>query len=331
MREAKATHCFCGCGARVTALRLVVTNTNGWELADELGQWTKLELMWSHLSLQLSDELEENLWDGQRHWRTLRDAVHTERRADTGDETHAVAWRKHAKMARRKLGKRIRRDGMPDPFELPELTAEELTAWIMRREEPQWASELGGSADAAPSDPASDEETDCRLVVRALERSNDEPWELDPTPGKALITTADRLTSFREDYNLFLDAAFLGYWVRGTEREITGEINTVDAAYAADLRQRYAADPEETVTLAMTQVADALPAPFARGGGAWSRLLDFAVEILEERAVRLLAQKDDFDNNAEISRELREFAFCVGYGYGVTVEVLGVDGKRAPE
>lgn len=36
MEEAQATNCFCGCGARVKHPRLIVTNTNGWELSAEL-------------------------------------------------------------------------------------------------------------------------------------------------------------------------------------------------------------------------------------------------------------------------------------------------------
>ncbi len=60
MEEAKATSCFCGCGTRVKNPRLVVTNTNGWELSDELAQWTKVELLMRGIGQSLSGDLANN-------------------------------------------------------------------------------------------------------------------------------------------------------------------------------------------------------------------------------------------------------------------------------
>lgn len=142
MEEPRATYCFCGCGARVGHPRLVVTNTNGWDLSAELAEWTKLELLWSRLGLELSDELASNLDAGRGLWSRLRDAMHSGARADTEDEKRAVVWRKHGKKARRKLRRHLRRDGMPDPFDLPEIDSSALTSWITEGAEPQWTSEL---------------------------------------------------------------------------------------------------------------------------------------------------------------------------------------------
>ena len=158
MEEARATQCFCGCGSRVLHPRLVVTNTNGWELSDELSEWTKLEVFASRTGLDLSGgDLADNIERGQQHWIDLRDALHAGERADRDDEKTAVVWRKHAKKARRKLRKQFRREGI-DPFDMPDVTAAELTEWITLGKEPTWAAQLdqaddsGGSGEETPDD-----------------------------------------------------------------------------------------------------------------------------------------------------------------------------------
>lgn len=152
MKEAKATFCFCGCGARVVHPRLVVTNTNGWELSDELAEWAKLQIFSARAGLDLAGgDLSDNIASGQTLWLSLREAMHSGERADRNDEKTAVVWRKHAKKARRKLGKQFRRDGLPDPFELPDLVPQELAAWVTEAQEPAWTAGLGASVEADDS------------------------------------------------------------------------------------------------------------------------------------------------------------------------------------
>lgn len=149
MKEAKATFCFCGCGARVVHPRLVVTNTNGWELSDELAEWAKLQIFSARAGLDLAGgDLADNIASGQSLWLSLREAMHSGERADRDDEKTAVVWRKHAKKARRKLGKQFRRDGLPDPFGLPDLAPQELSAWVTEAREPAWTADLDASAAA---------------------------------------------------------------------------------------------------------------------------------------------------------------------------------------
>jgi hypothetical protein len=151
MKEAEATQCFCGCGSRVLNPRLVVTNTNGWELSDELAEWTKLEIFASRTGLDLSGgDLADNIDRGQHLWLELRDAMHAGELADRENEKTAVVWRKHAKKARRKLRKQFRRDGV-DPFDMPDVTAAELTEWITLGREPAWAAELDHPDDPGES------------------------------------------------------------------------------------------------------------------------------------------------------------------------------------
>ena len=119
MVEAKATSCFCGCGTRVKNPRLVVTNTNGWELADELAQWAKVEFLMQSIEQPLAYDLADNIEQGQMLWLKLSDAIHAGERADRQDEMVAAVWRKHAKKARKKLKRSLRRDGLPNPFEFP--------------------------------------------------------------------------------------------------------------------------------------------------------------------------------------------------------------------
>src|SRR5438045_2654681 len=111
MDDARATYCFCGCGARVTHPRRVVTNTNGWELSAELAEWAKLQILWSRIGRPLSPQFEKNMEDGEYLWGQLVAAVHTGDGADRQEEARAVVWRKHAKKDRRKLRRQFRRDG----------------------------------------------------------------------------------------------------------------------------------------------------------------------------------------------------------------------------
>ncbi len=53
----------------------------------------------------------------------------------------AAVWRKHAKKARKKLRRSLRRDGLPNPFEFPDLSAAELAAWINEDRPPDWADD----------------------------------------------------------------------------------------------------------------------------------------------------------------------------------------------
>ena len=63
------TSCFCGCGKRVADPRLVVTNTNGWELSEELAHWTKMQILWTRQSIELPDQFRRNIADGHRYWK----------------------------------------------------------------------------------------------------------------------------------------------------------------------------------------------------------------------------------------------------------------------
>ncbi len=327
MEEAQATYCFCGCGTRVKNPRLVVTNTNGWDLSGELAEWAKLQIFASRTGLDLAGgDLADNLASGQDLWRSLREAIHSGERADKDDEKAAAVWRKRAKKARRKLGRQFGRDGLPDPFDAPDLGAQELAAWIIDGQEPAWATETDGE---------SEEENDfaTRLVEYALSLHSEGEWEWDEIPGIAIVKTADQLSHFREEYNLVLDAIALGYWVRQAEAELADGLNTFEANYIADLRDKFEAsdEPDTIITIAMNQVREGLPEPFAQGEEVWSEVVEVAVHVLTIRGRSLLAEQPDFDEDGEISDELREFALSLGYGLAMAVDALGIDGTRTKQ
>jgi hypothetical protein len=325
MEEAQATYCFCGCGARVKNPRLVVTNANGWDLSDELAEWAKLQIFASRTGMDLAGgDLADNLASGQDLWGKLREAIHSDERADKENEKEAAVWRKRAKKARRKLSRQFRRDGLPDPFDFPNLGAKELAAWIIDGTEPAWTAELDGEG-REENGPAA------RLVEYALSLQAAGEWEWDEIPGIAIAKTADQLSHFREEYNLVLDAIALGYWIRRAEPELTDGINTFDANYIVDLREKFAAsdEPDTIITIAMNQVREGLPEPFAQGPEAWSEVVEVAVHVLTIRGESLLSEQPDFDEDGQISDELREFALSLGYGLAMTVDALGIDGTRA--
>jgi hypothetical protein len=326
MDEAKATYCFCGCGERVVNPRLVVTNTNGWELSDELSEWAKLQVFAARTGLDLSGgDLADNIDRGQHLWLELRDALHAGELADRDDETTAVVWRKHGKKARRKLQKQFRRDGIPNPFDLPDVTAAELTDWITLGREPTWAAELD-----QPEEVGGDEEETLgyRLVDFAFDRRSDRSWEWSEEMGisVAVVKTADSLSNFREEYNLVLDAISVGYWIRQAERELIGEFNSFDPDYAAQLREKAAeGEPEVIVQIGMNEVRESLPESFGQSPEVWEEVVGIAMQALAALGHQLMLDVPEFDDDARISDDLQEFALGLGYGLGVTASALEVE------
>ena len=329
MDEARATYCFCGCGSRVAHPRLVVTNTNGWELSDELAEWTKLEMFASRTGLDLSGgDLADNIDRGQHLWLELRDAIHAGELADREDEKTAVVWRKHAKKARRKLAKQFRRDGMLDPFDMPDTTAAELADWITLGREPSWTAELDLSDDPAGGE---GETLAYRLVDYAFDRRNDPAWEWTEESGiaVAVVKTADSLSNFREEYSLVLDAISVGYWIRQAEYELVGDFNSFDAGYAHQLREKVGeGEPDVIVKIGMVEVREALPAPFAPGPEVWDEVVGLATQVLAATGHQVMMDVPEYDDDADIPDELRDFALGLGYGLGVTASALEIDAVR---
>jgi hypothetical protein len=116
---------------------------------------------------------------------------------------------------------------------------------------------------------------------------------------------------------------------------LTDSVNTFDASFSDQLREKYAAEEEPDVILkiAMNEVRESLPEPFAQGPEVWAEVLEVALPVLRERGEVILAEAPEFDEEAGIPDERREFTFGLGYGLGVAVEALGIDGTqpRQPE
>jgi hypothetical protein len=349
MEEARATYCFCGCGDRVKHPRLVVTNTTGWELSAELAEWAKFKIVWSRVGNPIPERLQKNIDDGQDLWLTLADAIHSGERADKQDEATAVHWRKHAKKDRRKLGRQLRRGGMADPFDLPDLGAEDLNAWITEGQEPAWSTELVGYEPESISDLEEDDQMGLgsQLIAAALE---EEKMSWDTLgPGKAsweepaivaLCRHAVKSTDgSSEHYTLFVDAAHLGYWVRVVEREATEAVNMFDDTNVAELEGMVEKAPAEAIELGMGRAADQMPACFAPGTEAWNELKDAAMVVLDKRATRVLADAQvDCDADVDyaefanrFSPEIRDLAFRLGYGMGMTVDSINIARLRPKE
>ena len=168
------------------------------------------------------------------------------------------------------------------------------------------------------------------LVATAHDRLQTPGWEWDEITGIAVVKAADKLSKFREDYNLVLDCIALGYWVRKAERDLTDGFNTFDDAYVEQIREKFADDdqPDVIISIAMNQVRESLPQPFAPGPKIWGEVLEIAVPLLQQRGEVILTETPNFDEDFDIAEERREFTFGLGYGLGVAVEALGRDGTR---
>jgi len=135
-----------------------------------------------------------------------------------------------------------------------------------------------------------------------------------------------------EDFTLFVNSAHLGYWVRFAEFDATEAVNVFDDAYVAELERVAERDPAEAIGLGMGTAADDLPAGFAPGTETWNELADAAMLLLDKRATRVLADaklnyEADVDYAEAASRfspEVRNLAFRVGYGMGMTVQSINI-------
>ncbi len=161
-----------------------------------------------------------------------------------------------------------------------------------------------------------------------MERMGDETWEYDEVPGEVIVKTSDRLTQFREDFNLFLDAAGMGYWIGVREREISESPATFDPEYTSKLREIFESEPVDAVQIAMTQTAEDLPEPFSFGPEVWAQLMFELMVVLRDRWPPILAHVEEFDQSTELEPEQAEFAVKLGYGLSHAVRALEIPGTR---
>jgi hypothetical protein len=168
-----------------------------------------------------------------------------------------------------------------------------------------------------------------RLVATAHDHLT-ESWEWDTIPGVAVAKTGDKLSNFREEYNLVLDAIALGYWIRRAEIELTDQVNGFDDGFKSQLREKFADEDEQDtiITIGMNEVRSSMPAPFAQGEDVWTEVRGIALGLLDERGKMILSDHPEFDEDGEISDEMREFALGLGYGLAITVDALGIEGTR---
>jgi hypothetical protein len=165
------------------------------------------------------------------------------------------------------------------------------------------------------------------MVSAALEHVRDRSWVWTEGAEEAVADAAAGLSVSVEEHDMVLDAIALGYWIRHVERDFT-QVNVADPAFVADLRSRHRSRGSAEISAAMALIATDMPRAFLRGPTLWAAVQATAGSVLKRRASRRMALNDDFEDDAEISPETREFALALGYGLRVTVESLGIDGVR---
>lgn len=196
----------------------------------------------------------------------------------------------------------------------------------------RWKVAKQSYVDMAYSRPTTANIVAYRLITAALEQTSVPTWEWTEAASIAdvIIKTVSKLSHFREEEELVHDAIALGYWLRRAELESGAETKTFDPDYVVQLQEKLAEtdEPDQIITIAMNEVRENMPKPFAQGPEVWSEVVDLALRALEERGHRLLVEASEFDDEVDISREQREFAFGLGYGLAVTVDALDIEGTQ---
>jgi hypothetical protein len=88
------------------------------------------------------------LADGERAWRSLQEQVHTGITQDRELRKLTKRWLKFSKKERKKLDRSFARQGMPSPADFVLFTADDIRAWVERREWPEWVTEMKAEREA---------------------------------------------------------------------------------------------------------------------------------------------------------------------------------------
>jgi hypothetical protein len=88
--------------------------------------------------------------DGRDMWLSLREQVHGGVPQTREDRRTTKRWLKFSKKERKKLGKKLSRDGIENPFQDVDFSAPEIRTWILQGEWPAWAALPVEQEDSTP-------------------------------------------------------------------------------------------------------------------------------------------------------------------------------------
>lgn len=133
--------CFCGCDLEIVTANQLAGNLLGWDFTAEFGEWMQVLLL-LHVASHGRDYSKEQFnVDGREMWLSLREQVHDGVPQTREDRRTTKRWLKFSRKERKKLEKRLYRDGIENPFQEADFSALEIRAWILRGEWPAWTDQ----------------------------------------------------------------------------------------------------------------------------------------------------------------------------------------------
>jgi hypothetical protein len=133
--------CFCGCDLEIVTANQLAGNLLGWDFTAGFGEWMQVLLL-LHVAAHGRDYSEEQfIVDGREMWLSLREQVHGGVPQTRDDRWTTKRWLKFSKKERKKLEKRLNRDGIENPFQEAAFSPPEIRSWILRWEWPAWTDQ----------------------------------------------------------------------------------------------------------------------------------------------------------------------------------------------
>ena len=144
--------CFCGCNLEIVTANQLAGNLLGWDFTAEFGEWMQV-LFFFHVASHGRDYSEEQfIVDGREMWLSLRQQVHGGVPQTREDRRTTKRWLKFSKKERKKLEKRLNRDGIGTPFRDADFSPPEIRHWVLHRSWPDWVAAATRQDEAPGSD-----------------------------------------------------------------------------------------------------------------------------------------------------------------------------------
>ncbi len=182
----------------------------------------------------------------------------------------------------------------------------------------EWDEYAAMALDPIPDVPPLDDPTAQGLRQRADELLDPEQApRLPPAVGEAMSRLATDVSDSESEFHLASDALVFGYRMREAEMEMLNW-NGFDPESAARFAEWHKTEPEMAVAGGALHVADQLPAPFGGPDEVWEALQSWGSQEARTRSAGRQHHEMEDGGPPDLSDELVERMFAIGYGLGFT-------------